>query len=107
MASLRKWEWVGWVFDPNVYEFRPGLQRVYDLLGYADNRERRADLEMGDLCLPDLPVVAINDVGSCRADGGRTHSQQRPHERLRNPLHVVAPLEHRYVLIQVHLVHSP
>ncbi len=47
---------------------------------------------------------SLSDFGSCRAGGGRSDAQECPQELRGRPLDVVAPLEHRHVLVQVLLV---
>ena len=64
MFMLLYWEWV-WiygVFDADVHELASRLERVHNNLGHANDRERRTDLQMRDLGLPDLTIVAVDDV---------------------------------------------
>ncbi len=61
---LLHWErvWIYGVFDADVHELASSLERVDNNLGHANDRERRANLQMGDLGLPDLTIVALDDV---------------------------------------------
>src|SRR5207245_2415113 len=61
MASLWKWKWVYGVFNPHVHELVPRLHRQHDYLGSRHECESRVDAHMGDLGLPDLAVVGIDN----------------------------------------------